>query len=73
LRDEIFRVVGVDDGRSPPGSCKTMLARRLPGIALVHRLPKAGRYTSVRRFGRGKRVTSAAVPSISVELSDFLR
>jgi hypothetical protein len=33
LRDEIFRVVGVDDGRSPPGSCKTMLARRLPGIA----------------------------------------
>ena len=40
---------------------------------VVHRLPKAGRYTSVRRFGRGKRVTSAAVPSISVELSDFLR
>jgi hypothetical protein len=35
--------------------------------------PKRLRRALAQRFGRGKRVTSAAVPSISVELSDFLR
>lgn len=40
---------------------------------VVHRSPKQGRYTSVRRHPRGRRVSSTALPSVSLQLSEILR
>lgn len=39
---------------------------------VVHRAPKRGRYTSVRRHAKTARVESAAVPGVTLRLADLL-